>query len=92
MDKLVADGYLPEVVEKRIPGCGLSKDLFGCVDILALGNRETLAIQVTSASNVAARIKKVREADALPRMREAGWRVQVWGTKNGIVHRIEDIS
>lgn len=92
MAKLEADGYLADKVEKRIPGCNRSKDLFGCIDILALGHRETLAVQVTDHTSVSKRIRKVQEAPALPLMREAGWRIQVWGVKDGAVYRVEDIS
>jgi carbonic anhydrase len=54
-----------------------------------------LAVQVTS-SGVAARIKKIQESDTVPRVREAGIRIEVHGwTKraNGkYALRVEDIS
>lgn len=90
--KLEELGYIAEVVEKRIPRCNISKDLFGCIDILALGKRETRAVQVTDHTSVSKRVRKVQESDALPRMREAGWRIEVWGVKNGEVCRIVDLS
>jgi hypothetical protein len=54
-------------------------DLFGCIDLLAIGNGETLAIQVTSKSNMSARIRKIEDGDALPEMLRSGWRVLVHG-------------
>ena len=54
-------------------------DLFGCIDILAIGNGETLAVQVTSKSNMSARIKKIEASEALPEMLRSGWRVIVHG-------------
>jgi hypothetical protein len=54
-------------------------DLFGCIDILAIGNNETLAVQVTSKSNMSARIKKIEASEALPEMLRSGWRVIVHG-------------
>lgn len=42
---------------------------------------ETLAIQTTSASNLSARVKKIRASSALPKLLAAGWRVTVHGWK-----------
>ena len=58
-------------------------DLFGCIDILAIGNDETLAVQVTSKSNMSARIKKIEASEALPEMLRSGWRVIVHGWWKG---------
>ena len=80
--KLIRErGYLAEVVEKWIPGANVRKDLWGWCDVVALKAGETLAIQATSASNVAARIKKIAESETVGRVREAGWRIVVWGWK-----------
>ena len=76
-------GYLAEVVEKWNPygrdGFGSRKDLFGFIEVLALRDDETLAVQTTSASNVSARVKKIADADALSAVRKAGWYVVVHG-------------
>jgi len=58
-------------------------DLYGCIDILAIGNGETLAVQVTSKSNMSARIKKIEESEALLEMLRSGWRVIVHGWWKG---------
>jgi hypothetical protein len=58
-------------------------DLFGCIDILAIGNNETLAVQVTSKSNMSSRIKKIEESEALPEMLRSNWRVIVHGWWKG---------
>ena len=58
-------------------------DLYGCIDILAIGNNETLAVQVTSKSNMSSRIKKIEESEALPEMLRSGWRVIVHGWWKG---------
>lgn len=60
---------------------GLRKDLFGFIDILAVGTPGTLAIQAT-AGGVSVRLKKILDAehrDALIAVLQAGWRVEVWG-------------
>jgi hypothetical protein len=58
-------------------------DLFGVIDILAIGNGETLAVQVTSKSNMSARIRKIEDSEALPEMLRSGWRVIVHGWFRG---------
>ncbi len=75
---LRSEGWRADVVERRITP-RICRDLFGCLDILALRAGEVLAVQVTSASNLSARVRKVTEADALGDMREAGWQIEVHG-------------
>lgn len=72
------EGYRAAVVEKWNPHSRTRSDLFGVVDVLAIRGAETLAVQATSGSNGAARVKKIAESDALPDMRAAGWAVEVW--------------
>ena len=69
-------GYRVEVVEKWNAFTRTKKDLFGCIDLVAIGNGETLAIQVTSRSNMSARRAKILAAEAFPDMMRSGW--QVW--------------
>ena len=78
-------GYLTEVVERWIPGANIRKDLFGFIDILAIAPLSTVegdlvvAVQSTSGSNVAARIKKITEHENLAAVRKAGIRILVHG-------------
>ena len=76
---LRAAGWEADVVEKWIPGANIRKDLFGCIDILAIRGRETLGVQATSGSNVASRVSKITDSPMLPKIREAGWGLQVHG-------------
>jgi hypothetical protein len=78
-------GYRAEVVEKWIPGANIRKDLWGFVDIVALRDGETLGVQSTSGSNVAARVKKIAESEAVGDVRKAGWRIVChgWRKVNG---------
>jgi len=76
---LRAQGYRAAVVERRIPGMMVTQDLFGFVDIVAIKAGETLAVQTTSGSNVAARVRKIADSDAAPDVRAAGWRIIVHG-------------
>ena len=70
-------------------------DLYGCIDLLAIGNGETWAVQTTS-TGVSARIKKIRENEAFPIMLGSGWRVFVHGwrknSKGRYVQRIVELT
>lgn len=72
-------GYVSAVVEKFNHFVKRRQDLFGVIDVLCVGNGETVAVQTTSGSNVAARITKIAEAEAVPELRKAGWRIVVHG-------------
>lgn len=57
------------VVEKWNPHARIRQDLFGCGDLLAIKpGRRPLLVQATSASNVAARVTKIRELEHLPEL------------------------
>lgn len=73
------DGYQVANVESYNAFTKRKNDLFGCIDLLCIGNGETLAVQVTSKSNMSARVKKIEESEALPEMLRSGWRVIVHG-------------
>jgi hypothetical protein len=95
LEKLRADGWLAEVVEKWIPGANIRKDLWGFVDILALRDDEILAVQATSYSNVSARVNKITDHENLPAVRLANIQIQVWGWRkvdNRWAARIVDVS
>lgn len=77
--KLRQDGYRVHITEHY--SRGLKHDLFGFCDILALRENEVLAVQVTSGSNVAARVKKIMDSEELPFVRKAAIRVVVHGWK-----------
>jgi hypothetical protein len=72
-------GYpLVQVVERWNPHARIRQDLYGCIDVLAVGD-EIVAVQATSGSNVAARVRKLTDSPALPVLRKAGIRVLVHG-------------
>lgn len=74
-------GYRAAVVERWNPHARIRHDLFGFVDVLAVGPDGTIAVQATSYSNISARVRKITEEclEALTDVREAGWTVEVWG-------------
>lgn len=76
---LRAQGYTCQVVEVWNPHARIRQDLFGVVDVLALRGAETLAVQTTSASHVADRVRKIAESEHIGAIREAGWRFLVHG-------------
>lgn len=72
-------GYICDTAESYNSFTKRKKDLFTILDVVAVGNKETIGIQLTSKSNMSARIKKITESDALPYLLSAGWRVVVLG-------------
>jgi hypothetical protein len=76
-------GFVAEVVEKRVPGCGISRDLFGIADVLAIHPKQgaVLLIQATTADHFANRLRRVQEQPVLPPLLAAGVRVEVWAWK-----------
>ena len=72
-------GYLCAIVEHWNPWAKIRQDLFGVIDVLCVGNGETVAVQCTSGSNTAARVAKIAESEATPAMRSAGWKIVVHG-------------
>lgn len=77
--KLRAEGYTAEIVERWNSFAKCRQDLFKVVDVLAVGNGETVAVQCTTYSNISARVRKIADAEAVPDMRDAGWRILVQG-------------
>lgn len=75
-------GYAVDVVE-RIQRRGTvtwRNDLFGAFDLLGVdAEGEVIAVQVTSRSNVSARVKKLADLEVLDRLRMAGWTLLVMG-------------
>lgn len=97
-EMLVSAGWLVDTVERRITS-RVSKDLFDMFDLIAIRGAETLAIQVTSWSggNFAKRRTRILECPHLPRVLEAGWRVEVHGWRKaplraGFQVKVEEIA
>ena len=72
-------GYKCDVCESYNAFTRRKKDLFSIFDILAIGNGETVGIQITSKSNMSSRIKKISESEFLPELVRSGWRLIVIG-------------
>ena len=72
-------GYKVEITERWNPFARVRQDMFGFIDALAIRNGETLAVQITTASNMSARRKKILLHENLPAVLCAGWKVVVHG-------------
>jgi ketosteroid isomerase-like protein len=72
-------GYRCAITERWNPHAHIRQDLFGVVDVLCIKAGETIAVQTTSGSHVAARVTKIAECEATPDMRDAGWKIVVHG-------------
>ena len=75
------EGWLVAVVEKWNSHTKTRSDLYGFIDILAVRDNETLAIQATSYPNTSSREKKIKAHSNYTLVKQAKWRVEVWGWK-----------
>ena len=80
---------LVQVVEHWNSWSKTRSDLFGIIDILAIQDGETVAVQSTSWSNVKSRINKMTESESLAHLREAGWKIIVHGWRKNKIGRYE---
>lgn len=95
LKKLRNEDWLPEVVERWNCHAKIRQDLYGFIDILAIKDNQTIAVQATSYSNVSERVKKIQRHDNYPKVKASGWIIQVWGwhkVKNRWQARIVDLS
>ncbi len=87
---------LVSIVERWNAFAKIRQDLFGIIDLLAVDSKgNTVGIQVTSYSNISARVNKMEDSDAIKHLRDANWVliVEGWHKKNNRwVSRIVDIS
>jgi hypothetical protein len=67
---LAERGWVADVAEYR-DRYGRTHDLFGCIDLVAVGPAGVAFVQVTSRGNMAARARKVREAEVWAAMSTA---------------------
>jgi len=78
-------GYTAAIVEKWNPHARIRQDLYGIIDVLAVGRDETVGVQCTTAGNVPNRVAKISDHENTPYLREAGWTLLIhgWAKKNG---------
>jgi hypothetical protein len=79
LKKLRQEGYTVAVVEHYNYFAKIRQDLFGFIDLLALKDKEVLAVQTTTASNMSARAKKIGEHENVGAVRKAGWTIHIHG-------------
>lgn len=95
------NGYTCAIVEKYNTRIGVTQDLFGFIDILAVGPLGTLAVQTTSKSNFSSRWGKItgktvpkdkKEEDRMLKIRShvvaclaAGWVIEVHGWEKSAI-------
>lgn len=78
--KLLRDeGLMVAVVEKWNPHAKIRQDLFGFIDLLAIGDGETIAVQVCARNAIATRRNKIADHENVGAVRKAGWTIQIHG-------------
>jgi len=95
LDKLRKEGWNPWVVEVFNHFTKTRRDLWNVGDIIAYKDHEILLVQATSKSNVSARVKKITESEHIDGLRDAGFRIEVWGwgkVKNRWNCKVVDLS
>jgi hypothetical protein len=90
LNLLRRSGYAAAVVERWLPRVERRKDLFGCIDLVAVhrGVPGVLGVQATTAGNLSARVKKAQGVAELRTWLAAGNGFQCWGweRRNGSWH------
>lgn len=85
LERLRESGVTCDVVERFLAHAGpfgVRKDLFGCIDIIALiSGRGIVGVQATSASNHASHVKKCLEEPRLVEWLKAGGGFEIWSWK-----------
>jgi len=71
-------GWPANVVEQRVPRVFITRDLFNCIDIVAIADHAILGIQATSGTNHAARRAKILAEPRALQWLQAGARFEVW--------------
>jgi len=72
-------GCLAQVVEKWNPHAKVRQDLFGVIDIVAIGCGRIVGIQATSRANVSSRVEKIRISKEAMVWCESGGTLEVHG-------------
>ena len=88
-------GYTVAIVEHYNCFTKRRHDLFGFADLLAIRENEVMLVQVTSGTNVSARVKKIAESEHIDMVRKSGMSVFVHGwrrLKSGWAPKIVDLS
>ena len=81
LELLRSRGYTVAVVERSSNFRGVFRrhGLFGIADLIAIRPDEVMLVQVTSGSNVSARIKKIADSEHVDAIRDSGMLIFVHG-------------
>lgn len=74
-------GHIFGSVEQTIPSTFIKRDFLGCIDMIAIIDRMIVGIQITSASNHAARMNKAKAEPRIRKWIDAGAVFEVWSWK-----------
>jgi hypothetical protein len=81
LERLRSLGFVAGVVERWLPRVNLRRDLFHCIDLIAVHARDriVLGVQATSMANISARLNKARQQPELRAWLAAGARFEIHG-------------
>jgi hypothetical protein len=95
LDMLRKGGYKVAIVEHWNSFTRTRQDMFGFVDLVALGDGYTIYVQSTSYTNISARVKKITEHENLAAVRKGNNKIHVHGwrkVKNRWQCKVVDLS
>lgn len=72
-------GWVVQKVEHWNSFAKVRQDLFGCIDVVALGDGQILGIQCTTRHHMAERMAKARAEARITRWLQCGGLFEVWG-------------
>lgn len=75
---LRALAFMAQVVERWNPHAKVRQDLFGCIDIVAIGHGMIIGVQVCAGASHAARRKKMLDEPAMYRWLGCGGKLELW--------------
>lgn len=76
---LRSQGWTVAIVERWNSYARIRQDLFGFIDLLAVGPDGTMAVQTTSGDHVAERVEKILAEPRARACAAAGWQIVVHG-------------
>jgi hypothetical protein len=79
LDSMRKSGYTCQVVEVWNPHAGVKNDLFGFIDVLCVKENEIIGIQVTSKSNMQARVEKILKHKNFIPVKKSGIKIVLHG-------------
>ena len=74
---LEEEGFTVAIVERWNPFAKVRQDLFGIIDLLAVGNNVTVGVQVTTLGHRTSHREKILASPHLANLKQSGWQIHL---------------